>query len=452
MNLSERLKTYGFEQTLKYIHKDPEENLQKILNLSRKISPDAFESQMDFIENIIKDKDNVYHKYMMDMLNRLNPDVFDKFITNFFLNAGVFSENLKQECREKYGCNIPWAILLDPTTACNLRCKGCWAAEYGNSLNLSFDEIDDIITQGKEIGVYFYIFTGGEPLCRKEDVLKICEKHNDCAFLIFTNSTLIDDKFIEDMLRVKNIIPAISVEGPEFTTDARRGDGVYNKVIEAMGKLKENGLPFGISCCYTSMNYKSIISEEFVDDMIDRGALFAWYFHFMPVGKATGKELLPKPDQRAYVYENLRDMRSRKPLFFLDFQNDAEYIGGCIAGGRNYLHINANGDLEPCVFIHYSDSNIREKTLIESLQSPLFMAYHDGQPFNENMLRPCPMLENPNMLRDMVKESKAKSTDILDKEQVDELCDKCEDYAKAWKPVAEDLWENSPRSTHNKSK
>lgn len=45
MNLSERLKTYGMEQTLKYIHKDPEKNLEKTLDLSRKISPNAFNSQ-----------------------------------------------------------------------------------------------------------------------------------------------------------------------------------------------------------------------------------------------------------------------------------------------------------------------------------------------------------------------------------------------------------------------
>lgn len=188
MNLSERLKTYGMEQTLKYIHKNPEVNLEKALNLSRKISPDAFKSQMDFIERIVKDKDDVYHKYTINMLDRLDPEVFDKFVVNFLLNAGLFSEDLKKESREKYGCNVPWAILLDPTTACNLKCKGCWAAEYGNSLNLSYDEIDDIIKQGKELGIYFYIFTGGEPLVRKKDVLKICEEHSDCEFLIFTNS------------------------------------------------------------------------------------------------------------------------------------------------------------------------------------------------------------------------------------------------------------------------
>ncbi|WP_105300686.1 radical SAM protein [Anaerococcus marasmi] len=443
MNLNEKFTTYAVGKTLSYIHKDPKKNLPKAVSLARKISPDAYSSQIDKIEEVINDPDNVFYKYIINMLDTIDEDVFDKTITNFMLNGVLFSEDLKRETREKYNCNVPWTILLDPTTACNLKCTGCWAAEYGKSLNLSYDEIDDIISQGKDMGIYFYIYTGGEPLVRKKDILKIAEKHNDCEFLIFTNSTLIDDDFVDEMLRLKNIVPAISVEGSEFTTDARRGDGTYSKVLEAMDKLKENGLPFGISCCYTSMNYESIISEEFVDDMIDRGALFAWYFHFMPVGKGTGKELLPKPNQREHVYHELRKFRKTKPLFFLDFQNDAEYIGGCIAGGRNYLHINANGDVEPCVFIHYSDSNIREKSLLESLQAPLFMAYHDGQPFNENMLRPCPMLENPQLLRNMVKKSQAKSTDILEKEEVDELCDKCEDYASNWKPTADKLWEES---------
>ena len=442
MNINNKVKTYGVEKTLKYVHKNPEKNLNKAIDLAKKISPNDYRSQIETIDKVISDPDDVFHKYILNMLNTIDPDVFDKTVINFLLNSVLFSEDLKKESREKYNCNIPWTILLDPTTACNLKCKGCWAAEYGNSLNLSYEQIDDIISQGKELGIYFYIFTGGEPLVRKKDILKICEKHNDCEFLIFTNSTLIDEEFIDEMLRLKNIVPAISVEGSEFTTDARRGDGIYNKVIKSMKLLKDNKLPFGISCCYTSQNYKSIISEEFVDEMIERGALFAWYFHFMPVGKGTGKELLPKPDQRKHIYHQLRKYRKTKPLFFLDFQNDAEYIGGCIAGGRNYLHINANGDLEPCVFIHYSDSNIKEKTLVESLQSPLFMAYHDGQPFNKNMLRPCPMLENPNLLRDMVKKSQAKSTDILEKENVDDLCDKCEDYAEDWKPVAEELWNN----------
>ncbi|MDY6045186.1 MAG: radical SAM protein, partial [Peptoniphilus sp.] len=371
----------------------------------------------------------------------IDPEVMKTVAVNFFINANLVSAPLQEELREKYDCNIPWAILLDPTSACNLQCTGCWAAEYGNKLNLTYDEIDDIITQGKELGVYFYIYTGGEPLVRKDDIIKLCEKHDDCVFLSFTNGTLIDEAFADEMLRVKNFVPAISLEGFEEATDSRRGDGVYEKAIQAMKLLHDRKLFYGISCCYTSQNYESLTSEAYWDMMIENGVYFVWYFHYMPVGNDASLELLPSPEERATVYHRIRDMRTRKPLFAMDFQNDAEYIHGCIAGGRRYLHINANGDADPCVFIHYSDSNIREKSLLEVMRSPLFKAYHDNQPFNDNMMRPCPMLENPQMLRKMVKESGAKSTDMQSPETVDHLCDKCESYAENWKPTADDIWE-----------
>ena len=148
---------------------------------------------------------------------------------------------------------------------------------------------------------------------------------------------------------------------------------------------------------------------------------------------------MPTPQQRTGVYERIRHYRATKPLFALDFQNDAEYVGGCIAGGHRYLHINANGGIDPCVFIHYSDSNIRDKTLLEALRSPMLMAYHKGQSFNENMLRPCPMLENPEKLRQMVEESGAHSTDLQSPESTEHLCAKCDRYAEQWKPVADKL-------------
>ena len=146
------------------------------------------------------------------------------------------------------------------------------------------------------------------------------------------------------------------------------------------------------------------------------------------------------------MYHRIREIRSTKPLFAMDFQNDGEYVGGCIAGGRRYLHINANGDVDPCVFIHYSDANIREKSLLECLQSPLFMAYHDGQPFNDNHLRPCPMLENPDILREMVNRTGACSTDLQSPESVEHLCGKCVSYAQCWQPEADRLWRESQRA------
>jgi hypothetical protein len=148
-------------------------------------------------------------------------------------------------------------------------------------------------------------------------------------------------------------------------------------------------------------------------------------------------------EQREFMYRQIRHFRQTKPLFTMDFWNDGEYVQGCIAGGRRYLHINANGDIEPCAFIHYSDSNIHEKTLLKALQSPLFIQYHRNQPFNDNHLRPCPLLDNPGRLTAMVEASGSTSTDFVKPEDVRRLSDKCVDTAEKWAVTAERLWGES---------
>ena len=438
-SLKESAQNFAINRALNYVEGNPEENLPKLLEMVDNVFPkEWYGKQREVIKNEIERKGNWYQFILK--LYELDPGVRKVFFQNFLFNASLKGSAIIEESREREKCNIPWAILLDPTSACNLHCTGCWAAEYGNRLNLSLETIDSIIKQGKELGVHMYIYTGGEPLVRKADLIKICEMHPDCEFLSFTNGTLIDKDFCEEMLRVKNFVPAISLEGFEEANDSRRGKGVYQKVKNAMALLKENKLPFGISTCYTSRNYNDITSEEFFDYMIESGALFAWFFHYMPVGNSAVTELLPTPEQRETVYHRIRDFRNSKPIFTMDFQNDAEFVGGCIAGGRNYLHINAKGDVEPCVFIHYSNANINDCSLLEALKSPIFMAYHDNQPFNDNMLRPCPMLENPEALREMVKATGAVNTDYESPESVDHLCDKTTPYAENWKGKADELW------------
>lgn len=242
------------------------------------------------------------------------------------------------------------------------------------------------------------------------------------------------------MLRVKNFVPAISVEGFEADTDFRRGQGTFKKVEAAMKILQEKKLPFGISCCYTSQNVEMIGSEAYFDQMIDWGAKFCWFFTYMPIGKDAVPELMVSASQREFMYQQVRKFRETKPIFTLDFWNDGEYSEGCLAGGRRYLHINANGDMEPCAFIHYSDSNIREKTLLQALQSPLFMAYRKGQPFNENHLRPCPLLDNPDALKAVVTSSGATSTDLQNPEAVHDLTEKCQIPSENWAPIADEIW------------
>jgi MoaA/NifB/PqqE/SkfB family radical SAM enzyme len=444
MAIIEHLEAFAIKKALGYMDKEPEANIPKLLGWFDKLDAKNMHlRERTAIRQVISDKDSNWYKLIMSLWQDIDPGVRNRLFENFVVNAGFLGYQRQVDNKQKYNCNIPWAILMDPTSACNLNCTGCWAAEYGNHMNLTFEEMDSIVKQGVELGTYMYLFTGGEPMVRRKDILKLCESHPDCIFSTFTNGTLIDEAFADEMLRVKNFIPAISVEGFEEATDSRRGEGTYQKIIKAMNILKSKRLPFGISCCYTSANAEVIGSEEYFDQMIALGAKFAWFFTYMPVGKGAVKELMATAEQREMMYHKIREYRSSKPIFTVDFWNDGEYVGGCIAGGRSYLHINANGDIEPCAFIHYSDSNIREKTLLEAYRSPLFMGYHDNQPWNKNHLRPCPVLDNPGRLTQLVEKIGAKSTDYQNLESAEEFSSKCVETAEKWAPVAERLWKES---------
>ena len=447
--LGNSIKKFALNQAFNYIEKDPIKNLTHVMDMVDKFAgsgPQSFPRQRQAIRDAINNEDSTAHGLVVRMMTEMDLGFTETLLSNFFLNASITGWKKQDEYRNKYNCNVPWAILLDPTSACNLHCKGCWAAEYGNKLNLSFDEIDSIIQQGKEMGTYFYIYTGGEPLVRKHDLIKLCEKHNDAIFMCFTNSTLIDEPFCQEVQRLGNIAFMLSIEGTPETNDARRGEGHYAAVMHAMDLLKKYGILFGTSICYTSQNIEAVTNDQFMRLLCDKGAHFGFYFHYMPVGNEAAPELMPTPEQRKYMIDRIRYLRSSEcdiPFYPMDFQNDGEFVGGCIAGGRNYFHINSAGDAEPCVFIHYSNANIHDQSILEILHSPLFMAYHNGQPFNKNHLRPCPMLENPELLQKMVHETGAHSTDLQSPESVEHLCEKCKSYAANWQPTADEIWSHT---------
>ena len=433
---------------MKYVYKNPEKNAPKIVAIAKYLTRNMFPTDWDMVLDVVNNPDNTWHDFFYRAMKDIDHELATKLVLTFGIDAGLNGTKTIRANREKLGCNIPWVVLLDPTSACNLKCKGCWASEYGHKSNLSLDEMRKIVCESKALGTHFFMFTGGEPLVRKNDILTLINENQDCIFLCYTNGTLVDDKFCEDLKKAGNMVLALSIEGTEETTDARRGDGVYGKVIDAMALLKKHKCVFGTSVCYTSANYMAVTSDEFYDMEIENGALFAWYFHYMPIGADADKALLLTPSQREHVYRAIREKRkvkNGKPIFTVDFQNDGEFVGGCIAGGRNYFHVNSEGDVEPCVFIHYSDSNIREKSILECLKSPLFKEYYKGQPFNDNMLRPCPMLENPDALRKIIAKTGAKSTNLTCPESADELCSKCDDYAAAWANEAKRIWEEQER-------
>ena len=439
---------------LKHLNKKDEEGRTetylKLVDVAGKFwGKGANKEKLAAVKNYISNPENRWVKFINRVIDETDPHYAKTMLLNLGYEAFFRGTKTIRANREKYDCNIPWLILFDPTDACNMHCVGCWSGTYGRKHNLTFEKMDKIVTEGKELGAYLYMMTGGEPMVRKNDIFKLAEKHNDCFFGLYSNSTMIDEEVCKKVRDLGNITFMLSIEGTPDTNDARRGSGHYEKVLKAMDLLKKYGIVFGTSICYTSQNIEAVTDEKFIRFIADKGARFGFFFHYMPVGKNAVPSLMPTPQQRKEIIERIRYFRSDKcdiGFFPMDFQNDGEYVGGCIAGGRNYFHINANGDAEPCVFIHFSDTNIHDNSILEMLQSPLFKKYHEGQPFNRNQLRPCPMLENPDLLREMVDETGAHGTNAESEETADELCSKCDDYAKNWAPVAEEIWASQKHS------
>ena len=240
-NLAQSVERKAFsvaiDAALKHLNKDREKGLLQIVDLAEKFMGDNFRKEAyDGARKMIQDPDNKWMHYVNRLLDETDPHVAKMTALNLGYQAAFVGTKTIRKMREVHNCNIPWLILMDPTSACNLRCTGCWAAEYGHKLNLTFDELDNIVTQGKELGIYFYMMTGGEPLVRKDDIIKLCEKHNECAFHCYTNGTLVDQAFCDEMKRVGNLSLSISLEGFEEANDFRRGEGVFDKVLHFLCK------------------------------------------------------------------------------------------------------------------------------------------------------------------------------------------------------------------------
>ena len=369
-NMKDYAKNLGLKTVLSYLDSDPIANMPKVLEWVKRFdSENHYEKVYKKLDEVLSNPDNVWHRYIVSLYSDIDSDVRKKLFNNFLLNSAIEGTSKKRKAEAKYDCNIPWAILMDPTSACNLKCKGCWAAEYGNKLNMDLKTLDSIITQGKKLGTYMYIYSGGEPLIRKDDIITLCRKHNDCAFLAFTNSTLIDENFAKQMLSVKNFIPAISIEGYEEETDFRRGEGTYKATIRAMEVLKKYKLPFGISCCYTSTNTDIIGSEEYIDDMISKGAKFAWFFTYMFDLILSHEVIEHVVDDRRCIAEIVRTLKpgGRLVLFCPNrgypFETHGIYRRGTYEFGNklfvNYLPRPLRDRLCPHVNV-YTDGDLRK--------------------------------------------------------------------------------------------
>ena len=323
MEIKNRIAAAGLETAYRYLEKDPVQNLPKLMELVDRFAGDAFAPQRDVVRRVVNDPENNWNRLLCSLWTDIDSEVLKKIFTNFLLNANFIGWEKQEKAREKYNCNIPWAILMDPTSACNLHCTGCWAAEVRQQAQPEPGGAGRHHPPGQGAGRLLLHLFRGEPLVRKDDILRLCRMHDDCVFLAFTNATLIDEAFAKEMLDVRNFVPAISVKALRRRRTARRGQGTFDRVMEAMRILRENRLPFGVSCCYTRANAETIGSEAYFDKMIEWGAKFAWFFTYMPVGSDAVPDLMVTAEQRKAMYRSVRAFRSTKPLFTMDFWNDA---------------------------------------------------------------------------------------------------------------------------------
>ncbi len=375
----------------------------------------------------------------------LSAEVRSRFFRNLFGNEFMRGVPARHRVAARTGGYAPELMVVSPSMRCNLRCTGCYSGNYRTDDELTTAELDDLVRQVKELGIYFVVISGGEPYMRA-DLLDLFEKHNDVLFLTYTNGTLLDrDGRAERLARLGNVIPAISVEGFERETDARRGPGIHRRVLEAMAALRSAGVLFGFSATPTRSNNEVLVSDEFVDYYVEQGCFLGFYFQYMPVGRDPDLTLMTTPEQREYRRRRVRSLRQRKPILLIDFWCDGPLVDGCLSAAREYFHVNSRGGIEPCVFNQFSVDNIRTKPLAEAIDSPYFRYLRGRLSEIENRLRPCPIIDRPQILRDSVDRYHPVCSQAGGDATVTRLAPGLNDYARRLRVLVDAVWEKEYR-------
>lgn len=342
--------------------------------------------------------------------------------------TGVREEAFKQ----RYSFGPPRFLVVSPTKFCNLHCPGCYAnSDAASKEKLSFEIVDRIIQEKTERwGAIFTVISGGEPFLYEsggKTILDLARRHQDNYFLVYTNGTLIDTTMARALAEVGNITPAISVEGYEAETDARRGKGTHKKVLNAMEHLRAEGIPFGVSLTATKENAHLIPTKELVEYYAGLGALYFWIFQLMPIGRAS-MDLMPTAQQRFDMYNRMFSLIRDEKYFIADFWNGGTLSNGCISAGRmrggGYLYIDWSGHVTPCVFNPYAAGNINEiyargGELSEVLTSPYFESLQtwqknyamSGDAYTGNWALPCPMRDHYADMLEILQQTHPHPTD-----------------------------------------
>jgi len=361
----------------------------------------------------MKMKNNELAKYLNRGIKHIISDIIGNTLRNpresrFLLAYKIAAKRAEKrrmdfEDKEKH---IPAFLIASITNSCNLFCKGCYARENGlcceenKRILLTDENWDEVFKQAADMGIGFILLAGGEPLTRF-DVIKTAATFSDIIFPIFTNGTLINEDYVSLFNENRNLIPVISLEGSEKATDSRRGEGVFQQIMGKMSKLNEHGVLFGVSITVTTENFEEVTDAFYVEKLKNLGCYIIFYIEYVPVDAST-KELAFTPRERGeFSFRTEILKKSFKSVLFVSFPGDEQEMGGCLAAGRGFFHINPYGDAEACPFSPYSDRNVLDHTLLEILQSPFFKKLQENQLVGGEHIGGCALFEQEEEVKKM---------------------------------------------------
>jgi len=332
---------------------------------------------------------------------------------SLFLAQYALSAKKAAVIRDGYankGGHIPPFLIASITSSCNLHCAGCYAragktcTDTAQEGLLTAPEWDAIFTQAEKLGICFVLLAGGEPTLRR-DVLSKAASHRSIIFPVFTNGTLMDGEILTLFDKNHNLLPILSIEGDEEYTDSRRGKGVYALLMRSMRELSDRDILYGVSITVTRENMGRVACDSYLEDLRRAGCKVVFYVEYVP-SDPKANALAPGDEERDFLEKRLLLLRERSDdMIYISFPGDEKLSGGCLAAGRGFFHINPKGGAEPCPFSPFSDTSLKDVSLLEALSSPLFRRLREGDILMQEHMGGCVLFEQEQTVRNFLTQS-----------------------------------------------
>ena len=343
--------------------------------------------------------------------------------------------------RLKKGQFFPPYLYISIINSCNLRCQGCWVDVSHKQQKIDVAAMNRMIDSAKKMGNSFFGLLGGEPLMHKE-LFEILEAHPDAYFQVFTNGHFITDEVAKRLRKCGNVTPLISVEGSEIVSDTRRGkEGVLSATMEGLQNCLNNKVMTGVCTSLCDSNFDDLLTEKWVDRLIEMGVLYTWFHVYRPVGPDSNPDLALTPQQQRTARQFVVDMRCKKPIIFIDAYYDADGHALCPAATGFTHHINPWGDIEPCPIIQFAKDSIHD-------ERPLDQVFNESDYLTDfrktaaQHTRGCIVLERPDLIEALADRHGAKDSTAR-KQALEELRAAGahpSQYAPDMEPIPEKSW------------